>query len=103
MKLIPIKYDHMPESESDSVGLYFVSDISPTEQKLSTGSFRAFTICTSSGKRDIFRTESSKIKKNDGPTTCTADHNVTVNGLSVQLVGLVFFKKWKRPQMAAHN
>jgi hypothetical protein len=69
LKFIPIKCEHIPESEFVSDGLYSVSDSSPPEPELCTGSFRASTICTSLRKQDIFPSENFKIKMNNTPTT----------------------------------
>jgi hypothetical protein len=79
LKFIPIKCDYIPESEFVSDGLYSIYDSSPSEPELSTGLFRASTICTSLRKQDIFPSENFKIKMNNTPTTRTADHTVTVN------------------------
>jgi len=55
------------------------NSLAPSEQELSTGSFRASLICTSSRKWGIFLSENSKIKTNSTPTARTADHNMIVN------------------------
>jgi len=80
----------------------FTNSLAPSEQELSTGSFRASTLCTSSRKQGIFLSGNSKIRTNNTPTARTADQNMTVNSW---LYSFLFLRNraTKHPKTAAPN